>query len=381
VTELEVLVICPACGSQVAATRTCRECGAVLKLQAPVPQLVDDVEAPELPVLLTLTAADVLSGDEKALAYLCSLAVRAATGELSSSMQRELEIIQGDADADASLGEGVVNFARSISTGSPQWYVHLRRLRARLVSDIRVDLVSFAVATSNYEDLDIRTGPGLRRADAVLDALHSDESVEDWQVALDQLVMTMTPKSSAEGGTDWLPLARKLVPIISYGAALVGHPWVSLALDAAGAVMPTSVPSQLESPDSDIELARQLGLDAALMILCLESDPEKADELLNAVPELISYLRDGWPTSTNVLVEFIAALEQSGLPVPRRPMRMAGYSLGSAKRILDALGYEYEVKALETDGQRTGVWSDANWQVTGASFFTQRVGLDVRRVQ
>ena len=66
------------------------------------------------PALLTMTAADVLDSDEKALVYLSSLAVRTATGEVTASFQAELEIVAREAFADPSLGDTADGSARSL---------------------------------------------------------------------------------------------------------------------------------------------------------------------------------------------------------------------------------------------------------------------------
>jgi len=87
---------------------------------------VDLCGMPQTPILRErssrpwLTAADVLDSHGKALVYLSSLAVRTATGEVTASLQAELEIVAREASADPSLGDTADGFARSLLTGSPE---------------------------------------------------------------------------------------------------------------------------------------------------------------------------------------------------------------------------------------------------------------------
>jgi hypothetical protein len=81
---VEETTTCAACGMTVAVNKTCRECGALLRQR----QLDSAVTATPQPALLTMTAADVLDSDEKALVYLSSLAVRTATGKSQPPYKR-----------------------------------------------------------------------------------------------------------------------------------------------------------------------------------------------------------------------------------------------------------------------------------------------------
>jgi hypothetical protein len=372
--EVGQLVHCQACEAQVAPAKTCRNCGALLRAQ----QIVAGSE-PGLPRLLSISAVDFLTGDEQAFAFLCSLAIRAASGEISPELQGELDIVARDAADDAVLGEVGLAYVKSISNGSPDWYAHLRRLRARLVLDDRVDLLTFAIATTNYDGVDIRSGSGHRRVDAVLDAMHSDDSAVDWQDALENLVIRFAPDNVEREAASWLPLARKAIPAISMGAMLVGHPWVGLALEGAATLAPDHSKTEMHDPASEIELSRQLALSAALIAIMRESKLGTDIELLENVPDLISFMRQATDPSAIVIAEFVHWLKEEGFPIPKQKMQLNGYTLPCARIILESCGFVVQVKARNADGSSASIWQESNWRATGSTTTANTVTIEVRK--
>lgn len=365
-TGLEATIQCRACGASVRWGRTCTDCGARLPAR-------DQADTQRLPILSATTAA-FLEGDEQTLAYLASLAVRAAAEPLDPGLQRELDVIIANAGTVDDLGAKAAEFAAGLKVGAADWYSQLRRLRARLIEDERVDLLCLSIATTNYAILDVRNGVGERRLNAVLDALDTDDSASDAQFALESVIGEL---AEMETHDSWLPMAKKIAPVLSTGAYMFGHAWVGMAIDAAANAAPDAPAGPADVPSDRLGMAQQLGLIGFAIMISARTRPDTAQEYLRQLPDLFlhEYKRLGpdGPTLA-VVASAIAWMRGSELDVPWDQRELTDMNLKAANMLLVSLGYEPACEGRGTNGKTVEIWQESNWRVRDVQYLSTPEG-------